>query len=259
MLASQILDRQFPDDSNTFEMRRTLKSLRRNTRYLSNLVAKVVDERSSLETEGQIKVHEREIDLWPMVEGVIQDLSNLAAVEKTVLINNVPEDLIILADANLLRRVFQNLIGNAIRYTFNGTVTVGARNIEAESVNTKQARGVSATGADSATLVQQDRHSPREETPQAISHYNNITRGEPEDVPIPFNIECWVSDTGSGIPEQQIERIFEKGATDPEAKQGAGLGLAIVKSFIEAHGSIVSVESSVGRGSTFRFVLRSKP
>ena len=68
-------------------------------------------------------------------------------------------------------------------------------------------------------------------------------------------VACWVSDTGSGIPEDRIGKIFDKLETDPSRKGGLGLGLAIVKQAIEAHGGEVKVESTVGVGSTFRFTL----
>jgi two-component system, OmpR family, phosphate regulon sensor histidine kinase PhoR len=71
-------------------------------------------------------------------------------------------------------------------------------------------------------------------------------------------IECWVSDNGSGIPEDRVEKIFDKLETDPEKPDGTGLGLAIVKTFVEAHGGKVTVETKESSGSTFRFTLPGK-
>jgi two-component system phosphate regulon sensor histidine kinase PhoR len=68
-------------------------------------------------------------------------------------------------------------------------------------------------------------------------------------------IRCWVCDTGVGIPQERLAKVFEKFETDPKQKGGLGLGLAIVKQVIEAHGGQVFVDSEVGRGSTFGFVL----
>jgi len=67
-----------------------------------------------------------------------------------------------------------------------------------------------------------------------------------------------VSDSGRGIPAEYLPRIFEQFFRVPEqdAETGAGLGLAIVKEIVEAHGGSVSVESMVGRGTTFAFTLR---
>lgn len=68
-------------------------------------------------------------------------------------------------------------------------------------------------------------------------------------------VECWVSDNGAGIPKDQIDKVFEKLVTDPEKKGGMGLGLAIVKQIIEAHSGEITVDSTEGLGSTFRFTL----
>jgi signal transduction histidine kinase/HAMP domain-containing protein len=68
-----------------------------------------------------------------------------------------------------------------------------------------------------------------------------------------------VADTGKGIPSQYLPRIFEQffRVPDQSSESGAGLGLAIVKEIVEAHGGMVSVDSSEGKGSTFSFTLRS--
>ncbi len=67
-----------------------------------------------------------------------------------------------------------------------------------------------------------------------------------------------VSDTGSGIPHQFLQRIFEHFFRVPEQKTetGAGLGLAIAKQIVEAHGGHINVESQEGKGTTFSFTLR---
>jgi signal transduction histidine kinase len=67
-----------------------------------------------------------------------------------------------------------------------------------------------------------------------------------------------ISDTGIGIPDRYIPRIFEQFFRVPEQGPGtgAGLGLAIVKEIVEAHGGTVGVESREGEGSTFLFSLR---
>ena len=74
--------------------------------------------------------------------------------------------------------------------------------------------------------------------------------------PVSRVLEIWVSDTGTGIPAGDHERIFERfgKGSNAETSEGSGLGLSIVKAIAEAHGGTVLLESEVGKGS--RFVLR---
>ena len=68
-----------------------------------------------------------------------------------------------------------------------------------------------------------------------------------------------VRDTGSGIPAEDLPRVFERfhrvDKARSRAKGGTGLGLAIVKHAIALHGGTVALESRVGEGSTFRFEI----
>jgi NtrC-family two-component system sensor histidine kinase KinB len=66
-----------------------------------------------------------------------------------------------------------------------------------------------------------------------------------------------VADTGNGIPDKYLPRIFEQFFRVPEQgkETGVGLGLAIVKQIVEAHGGTVGVESQMGKGTTFTFTL----
>jgi len=72
-------------------------------------------------------------------------------------------------------------------------------------------------------------------------------------------IEIAVSDTGQGIPQEDIPRIFERffrsDKSRDRARGNSGLGLAIAREIIEAHGGTISVESQVGTGTTFRFTV----
>jgi len=65
----------------------------------------------------------------------------------------------------------------------------------------------------------------------------------------------WVSvtDTGGGIPQGQINRIFEPFYTTKS--KGTGLGLMIVQRIVRAHNGRIEMESNVGRGTTFRIWL----
>jgi signal transduction histidine kinase len=198
-LAGRVLERTLPRDARA-ETAQMLKALLRSVQQLEGLVDKVLEENLNLETESGIKLERREFDLWPLVEALIHDLHPVSGTASTQLINRVADDLVVYADASLLRRVFQNLIANAIRYTPRGEIVIGARELVAEGA-----------------------------------------------------VECWVGDNGAGIPAELLEKIFDKGESDPENAGRTGLGLAIVKTFTEVHGGKVTVESREGVGSTFRF------
>jgi signal transduction histidine kinase len=68
-----------------------------------------------------------------------------------------------------------------------------------------------------------------------------------------------VTDTGAGIPPEQLPRIFQKFyQADNQAKasaKGTGLGLAIAKEIVEAHGGAITASSVAGHGATFRILL----
>ena len=64
-----------------------------------------------------------------------------------------------------------------------------------------------------------------------------------------------VSDTGTGIPQEYLPRVFDKFVQVPGGAPGAGLGLAISRLIVEAHGGQISAQSEINRGSTFTFTL----
>ena len=69
--------------------------------------------------------------------------------------------------------------------------------------------------------------------------------------PTPHCIELQFSDTGPGISEGNIEKIFDPFFTTKDVGHGTGLGLAISYGVVKAHKGIISVESEVGKGTTF--------
>jgi two-component system, OmpR family, phosphate regulon sensor histidine kinase PhoR len=201
-LATRLLELTFHDQTARAETAQMLETLGRNVKQLQALVEKIIEENSALRTETGVKLERRNFDLWPLVEVLIHDLRPVAATSNTQLINQVPHNLVVFADATVLRRVFQNLIANAIKFTPGGKVIVEARELSTEK-----------------------------------------------------EIECSISDTGVGMPEAQLERVFDELEPGSAVEGGLGLGLAIVKTFVEAHGGRVSVESKEEFGSKFQFTL----
>ena len=74
------------------------------------------------------------------------------------------------------------------------------------------------------------------------------------------NVFISVADTGIGIPEDEVNRIFERfyrvDKTRDRETGGTGLGLSITKAILQQHGFAFGVNSAVGQGSTFWFVMR---
>ncbi|MEP6586093.1 MAG: HAMP domain-containing sensor histidine kinase [Candidatus Udaeobacter sp.] len=201
-LATRVLELTPGERNERSETAQMLRTLGRNVQQLHALVEKIIEENTNLRTETGVKLQRREFDLWPLVQALIHDLRPVAGTGSTKLINKVPQNLVVFADASLMRRVFQNLIANAIKYTPRGKVIIGAGELPGENI-----------------------------------------------------VECWVRDNGAGIPEPQLERVFEELEPGAAEEGGLGLGLAIVKTFVEAHGGCVSVESKEGEGSEFHFTL----
>jgi two-component system, sporulation sensor kinase E len=117
------------------------------------------------------------------------------------------------------------------------------------TVKVRTARQLTATPID-ATQMQQVLVNLIKNAMQAMSRGGTLTlqTGEGSD-------GVWVSvaDTGGGIPQEQIARIFEPFYTTK--KKGSGLGLMIVQRIVRAHGGKIEVESRVGRGTNFRIWL----
>jgi PAS domain S-box-containing protein len=103
-----------------------------------------------------------------------------------------------------------------------------------------------------------------------VNLLSNAVKFTPKDGRVHVTTQCLengtellivVRDTGVGIPQADIPRLFEKffraKQHDHEGKEirGTGLGLAIAKQIVELHGGRISVESELGKGSTFHVIL----
>ncbi|OUL18793.1 hybrid sensor histidine kinase/response regulator [Nostoc sp. RF31YmG] len=73
-----------------------------------------------------------------------------------------------------------------------------------------------------------------------------------------FYVVITIADTGTGIPPEIMERIFEPFFTSKEVGKGTGLGLSTVMSIIKSHSGFVTVYSEIGQGSCFKVYLPSR-
>ena len=132
VLSARVLEMKFGGPGAEAGIGKMLNSLQRNAKHLDVLVDRILKENVHVETETGIKLERRDLDLWSLVETLIHDLHPIAGTSTTRLTNAVPEGLVAYADAGLLKRIFQNLIANAIRYTPRGEVTIGAAKGDSE-------------------------------------------------------------------------------------------------------------------------------
>jgi signal transduction histidine kinase/class 3 adenylate cyclase/CheY-like chemotaxis protein len=169
------------------------------------------------------------VGLREIVEVVLTLSRPLIGKKDLQLINKIPAELpLAQADENRLQQILHNLLGNAIKFTHSGFVEVSA-----EVINNKT---------------------------EQLAISNSQLAISNSQLPIPNSqLAITISDTGIGIPEDKLDRIFAPfeqadGATAREYG-GAGLGLAITKKLVELHEGKIWVESTVGVGSRFTFTL----
>jgi len=117
------------------------------------------------------------------------------------------------------------------------------------TVKTRLTRAITATPID-PTQMQQVLVNLVKNAMHAMTRGGTLTlqTGESAD-----GVWMSITDTGGGIPQEQINRIFEPFYTTK--KTGTGLGLMIVQRIVRAHGGRIELESHVGRGTTFRIWL----
>ncbi len=176
----------------------------RNIDRLTTLTSELLD-LTKIEA-GQLDILPAEVDLGTLAAEVVEADRPLAQHEGVDLVLSAPEEpVMVTCDRDRIYQVIQNMVGNSLNFTEEGSVTVS----------------VAKETADRARVC--------------------------------------IKDTGLGIPDDAIETIFDKWsrahAETRSEKRGTGLGLAISKGIVEAHGGSVTLQSTVGTGTTVCFTL----
>jgi signal transduction histidine kinase/streptogramin lyase len=153
------------------------------------------------------------------------------------LITEVPDDLpMITGDRDRLLQVLINLISNAVKFTDEGEVRL-AVNIPAPTSRAPFKGGFAHSPGTAGAPLKGRGHEAGDVSAVLFS----------------------VSDTGSGIPPEHLDKVFArfKQVEDNQKgkPKGTGLGLPICKEIVEHHEGKIWVESEVGKGSTFAFTL----
>lgn len=212
--------------------------------HLRHLVDQVLD--IAKIAAGRLEVHPETIVLRPFVLNVASELESLVSEKGLAFSITVGASLPrVRTDPTHLRQILINLIGNAVKYTPAGTVSVRARLLGGppESNAHLTPTRSSVIGADDATARNLLARAPRSGTWVVLQ----------------------VVDSGVGIAPADLERIFDEfeqvnaGPRGDSMQRGTGLGLAISRRLARLLGGDVSVESEVGRGSTFTVWLPVNP
>ncbi|MCL4393337.1 MAG: HAMP domain-containing histidine kinase [Chloroflexi bacterium] len=173
---------------------------------------------------GQLPLEHETVDLAQLLPRWVDRFRPRASELGEAIVTVVEPMPAITGDASRLEQVVNNLVENALKYNHDGgTVTVNAR-----------AGGTDAAGKGASAL-----------------HRRLSARGSNEWITIV------VSDTGAGIPAEDLPRLFDRFYRGDKARAagGSGLGLSIVNEIVRAHGGRMQVESAQGRGSTFTVYL----
>ena len=183
---------------------KAIETVARQSKELHGLINTVLQV-SSMEAE-KLHVELHEINLWEFCSE-LRTFYDYPLATGVKLVWNYPADLpSVEGDRAKLRRMLENLVGNALKFTQQGTVMIAVRYIAGKQ-----------------------------------------------------RLEFKISDTGVGIPEENIPKIFEKfrqGERHSGMEHGGvGLGLYIVKKYLDLLGGNIEVQSRVGEGTTFIFQI----
>ena len=206
------------------DQREIVEELRTSTTYLLRLVNDVLDLAKA--EEGKIVLRPEPTDVTAVCEAAAQALAPTANAKglRLEVRSGLASAARYVLDASKLRQVLLNLLGNGVKFTEEGGVT-----LVVEEVPPAAAGGVGEAGVDAVE--------------------GDAVAGE---VVLRFR----VSDTGPGVSEWDATRIFEpfeQTGKQAGATGSTGLGLAISRRLVETFGGTLTLESVVGEGSTFAF------
>ena len=203
--------------------REFLEAVLRNGRHLLRLINDVLD-LSKIEA-GRMALALVATDLREAITGAVADTASLRSARRQLCEIQLDRGPIqIVADGTRVRQVLFNLLSNASKFTpEEGRITLSAVRTEAPLPTPADRAG------DEARLMPRD------------------------------SVWVAVSDTGIGIRQDDLGRLFQEfsqlDSSASREQQGTGLGLALSRRFVELHGGVIGVESVVGKGSTFWFIL----
>jgi signal transduction histidine kinase/DNA-binding response OmpR family regulator len=238
-MAGLLLDTELTD-----EQRESAETIRTSADALLSLINDLLDF-SKLEA-GRIELERLTFDPRDVVESALDLLGDQArkkGIEMVAAFDaNVPDS--VEGDPSRLRQVLLNLVGNAVKFTERGSVSI---TLQCESCPALASASASASALAFASASASASGTASRE--QAASQPVSLQR----------ELRFTVHDTGVGIPPKAMSRMFQKfsqadGSTT-RRYGGTGLGLAISKNLVELMGGRIGVESEVDVGSRFWFTV----
>ena len=214
------------DTKLSTEQAEFVETIRNSGEALLTIINDILDF-SKIES-GKLELEEQPFNLRTCVEESLDLLVPRAAekgLELAYLINSQTPNTII-GDITRLRQIVVNLLSNAVKFTQTGEVTVSV----------------------SSRVLPPNHQQQKSNNGQQTTNNQNK-----------YEIQFAVKDTGIGIPEERLDRLFKAfSQVDSSTTRhygGTGLGLAICKRLSEMMGGRIWVESQVGQGSTFYFTV----
>ncbi|MDR3600985.1 MAG: ATP-binding protein [Desulfosporosinus sp.] len=205
----------------------------------------------SLAEAGKLPMTMKPIQLRQIVERITEQFA-IEFEERGLhieVIGDVPE---IIGDQDRLTQVFVNIIGNALLHTPPG----GSLRVLLTEAEKPLKNGL---------INDETTHRLRDVFRRKVEKLEEVNRREEKnsgDLRSTGWVQVAVEDSGEGIPEEELEHIFNRFYRVDKAREresgGTGLGLAIAKEFIQAHGGFIYAESKPGVGSRFRILLPVK-
>jgi len=193
---------------------------------------------------GRVTLNEAPFDLRQLLASV-EELFQLRAAAKLLLLRcdvapEVPHYVV--GDESKLRQVLINLLGNAVKFTHDGGVTLRVAWRDSRPSTTDN-DGATERRGDGATITR----------PLTPSPARPVARS---------SLVVEVEDTGEGIVDDQLAHLFQpfrQTASGIRAQEGTGLGLSISRQFVRLMGGDIRVRSAPGQGTLFRFDVQLAP